>query len=330
MRKILEFENVKIISGAAIAGTKEGNGPLGNEFDEIENDAYFGQKSWELAEGELQRRTALHALGKASLKNEDIDIVVCGDLQAQCFASISGGQVGSSMLGIYGACSTMAESLIIGSMAVSGGFAGRVMSLTSSHFCAAEKQFRYPLEYGAQRPQTSQWTVTASGAMILENAPGNGVYVTRGMIGKPIEMGITDANNMGAAMAPAACDTICGFLEMTGQKPQDYDLILTGDLGREGSRLMKELALERGVELSEVYNDCGLMIYDIKRQDVHSGGSGCGCSASVVASHILRRMGEGALKRILYIATGALMSATSVLQGQAITGIAHLVELEVK
>ncbi len=332
MRKILKFSGVKVAVGAAIAGTKEGEGPLSEDFDRIEHDAYFGQKSWELAEGELQSQTASLALQKASLKRDDIDIVISGDLEDQCFASSKGAmQSASSMLGIYGACSTMAESLLIGSMAISGCFADRVMSLTSSHFCAAEKQFRFPLEYGAQRPQTAQWTVTASGAIILEHsAEENGIFITRGMIGKPIEMGITDANNMGAVMAPAAQNTICEFLKSAGESPDNYDLILTGDLGKEGSRLMKELAIEEGFDLNGVHNDCGLMIYDIERQDVHSGGSGCGCSASIVASHILKKMREGNLKKILYIATGALMSATSALQTQPITGIAHLVEFEVK
>lgn len=332
MRRIFKFSNVKVMVGAAIAGTKEGEGPLSANFDVIEHDAYFGQKSWELAEGELQSQTASLALQKASLNSEDVDIVICGDLEDQCFASSKGAmRSASSMLGIYGACSTMSEALLVSSMAISGGFAKRVMSLTSSHFCAAEKQFRFPLEYGAQRPQTSQWTVTASGAIILEHGEEeNGVYITRGMIGKPIEMGITDANNMGAAMAPAAKDTICEFLKLSGESPENYDLILTGDLGKEGSRLMKELATEEGVDLSGVHNDCGLMIYDTERQDVHSGGSGCGCSASVVASHILNEMKSGRLKRILYVATGALLSATSALQGQPITGIAHLVEMEVR
>lgn len=332
MRKILNFNNVRVLESAAIVGKKEAQGPLSAEFDKIENDPYFGEKSWEKAEGRLQSNTAKLALKKAGLKSDDVDFVICGDLEDQCFASAqNASDCAEAMLGIYGACSTMSEALLIGSMSISGLFADKVMALTSSHFCAAEKQYRFPLEYGAQRPQTAQWTVTGSGAILLERASEeHGVFITRALVGKPVEMGITDANNMGAAMAPAACNTISEFLKLSSTKPEDFDLILTGDLGREGSRLLYELLEENGIDIKKVHNDCGLMIYDLEKQDVHAGGSGCGCSASVVSSYIIKRLRDRQLKKILYIATGALLSATSALQGEPITGIAHLVEMEVR
>ncbi len=321
--------DIKITATANIVGSKEGQGPLRDSFDIIEEDDYFGQKTWEQAESEAQMRCLEHLHRKASTTPQNTDILFSGDLVNQCTASCNPAQnAAKAHLGLFGACSTMAQALLCAAVFVDAGFADRAVALTSSHFSTAERQFRFPLGYGSGRPQTAQWTVTGAGAAMLERGCGAGVYINRAYIGAPLDMGITDAANMGAAMAPAAAETIAGFLRDTGTKPRDYDLILTGDLAHEGTRLLYTLLAEKGIDIESVHNDCGLMIYDNIAQDVHAGGSGCGCSAAVLTGKIISEMKKGNLKKVLFAGTGALMNSVSVAQGLPIVGITHLVELE--
>lgn len=316
-----------ILSYAAAVGKMEGEGPLGAGFDYIAEDTTLGESSWEQAESMLQKTAVQLALKKAAVTAGEVDMIFAGDLLNQCIGSTFGlRDFGIPMVGLFGACSTMALSLLNASMAVDSGAAERAVAVTSSHFCSAERQFRQPLDYGGQRTPTAQWTVTGSGACLVGN--GKGVRVEAFTIGRPVDLGIKDANNMGAAMAPAACDTILRFLEDTGTKPDDYDAIFTGDLGIVGSRLLTELMAKEDVDIASVHRDCGVMIYNPDAQDVHAGGSGCGCSASVLCGHILPRMEAGKLSNILFCATGALMSPTSSQQGESIPGIAHLVHLK--
>lgn len=315
-----------IISNAAIVGKKEGQGPLGKEFDEIYEDSTLGEDTWEKAESQLLKMTVKKALSKASLNPEDIDGIFSGDLLSQCIGSAFAlRDFGIPFCGLYGACSTMALSTLTASLAIETGGFSTTVAATSSHFCSAEKQFRYPLEYGGQRPPTAQWTVTGSGAVVLSGTEkGGNPYIDKIHLGKIRDYNITDGNNMGAAMAPAAAETICTFLSDTHTSPSDYDIILTGDLGFVGSGLLLELCMrEYNVDISAVHNDCGMMIYDREKQDVHAGGSGCGCSASVLCSYVLSRLRSGKLKNVLFVATGALMSSVSSLQGESIPGIAH-------
>ena len=283
-------------------------------------------ESWEKAESKLIELSANGALQMANLNKEDISLFFGGDLLNQCIATnYTLRTLAIPFLGLYGACSTMAESLIAGAMSIDGGFANNVLCATSSHFCSAERQFRFPLEYGGQRPQSSQWTVTGSGATVLSNQ-GNGIRITRACVGKVIDAGVKDLNNMGAAMAPAACDTLCAFFHDTNTTPWNYDLIITGDLGNIGKDLLKELLFQNGYAANNL-EDCGALIFS-EDQDAHAGGSGCGCSASVLNSYLLKQMQQGKWNNILFMATGALMSPTSALQGESIPGIAHLVQLE--
>lgn len=316
-----------IVASAAVGGKKEGEGPLASCFDILCDDTTFGEKTWEKAESRMQKDAVNKALEKAHLSTADIDFLFAGDLLNQCISSTYGlRDLEIPFLGVFGACSTMAESLALASLFVDNGIAVHAAAVTSSHFCSAERQFRLPLAYGGQRPPTSQWTATASGAAIIAN-DANGPFVKEICIGKITDMGITDANNMGAAMAPAAAQTLQTFFQDTGTSPADYDLILTGDLGQVGSSLLKELLNRENISILDNHNDCGLMIYDLERQDVHAGGSGCGCSASVLCGHILNEIRQKHLNEVLFIATGALMSPTSVQQGESIPGIAHLVHL---
>lgn len=321
------FENrPSIVSYAAVVGKKEGEGPLAARFDQIFDDTTLGEASWEKAESMMQAAALRIALRKGELTAQDIECTFAGDLLNQCIGSSFGLlEFGIPQVGLYGACSTMALSLAMAAIFVGFGVSRQVAAVTSSHFCSAERQFRFPIVYGGQRTPTAQWTVTGSGAAIVSQ--GNGVNISAVTIGKMIELGVKDANNMGAAMAPAAADTIKAHINAVGARPSDYDLILTGDLGKIGSRLLCELLEKDGLSIRDVHNDCGLMIYDLKKQDVHAGGSGCGCSASVLCSEILQRFEEGSLRRVLFCATGALMSTTSSQQGEAIPGIAHAVEL---
>lgn len=318
-----------IISRASVVGTKEGEGPLKNTFDMIVSDDKMGQISWDLAEGAFQKTAVEIALKKAELENKDIEYILSGDLQNQCAATHYGlRETNIPFLGLYGACSTMVESLSVGSMIICGGYAERVVCLTSSHFCSAEKQYRNPLEYGGQRTPTAQWTATASGAAILAKE-GIGPRITHITTGKIVDKGITDVSNMGAAMAPAALDTITAHFKDTGRTPEDYDLILTGDLGVTGSEILCELIKKDGYDIEKKHNDCGKMLYNIESQDVHAGGSGCGCCASVLCGHILTELEKGNYKNILVAATGALMNPLTVLQGESIPTISHAIAITI-
>lgn len=327
--KTIFFDAPPIITGhAGVAGKKEGEGPLAQDFDAIFEDTTMGQQSYELAESAMLHDAIIRALSDAGKSPSEVNFVLSGDLLDQCMGSAFAlKDLEISSIGLYGACSTMALSLSVGSMLVDAG-AKCVVAGTSSHFCSSERQFRFPLEYGGQRPPSAQWTVTGAGSVVVEQE-GEGTKVKAVQIGTITDLGITDANNMGAAMAPAAARTISDFLKDTNTKPQNYDLILTGDLGYTGTELLYELMQEEyKIKLEGHHKDCGMMIYDLKKQDVNSGGSGCGCSASVLCSHILKNMERGKLKKVLFVATGALMSPTSNKQGNTIPGIAHAVLLE--
>ena len=328
-KQTAEFSEKPILTGAAaIVGKKEGEGPLAKDFDMIIEDEYFGEKSWEAAESRLQLEAARLAIKKSGLDESRIDCVFSGDLQNQCTSShYSMRELNVPFIGLYGACSTMSESLMMAAMTIDGGFAGNVLCGTSSHFCSAEKQFRFPLEYGGVRTPTAQWTVTGSGFAVLSRE-GSGPRITHATAGKIIDMGVCDINNMGGAMAPAAADTLTAHFKDTGRTPKDYDLILTGDLGIVGSDLLCDLMNEAGYDIYSVHNDCGKLIFDAKTQDVHSGGSGCGCCASVFCGHIFKELERKKYKRIAVMATGALMNPQIVLQGESIPSIAHLVVIE--
>lgn len=314
-----------ILGTAAIVGSKEGDGPLKDYFDMVVSDSMWGKDSWEKAESKFQMETVKRALTNTGLKPYDMDYVLGGDLLNQCCGTSYGiRELQIPFLGLYGACSTMALTLSVGAMLIDGGFADKLAAVTSSHFCSAERQFRFPLEYGGQRPPTAQWTVTGSGCAIL-GAAGSGPRVEQVTNGKIVDMGITDANNMGAAMAPAAADTLAAHFKDTNKQPSDYDLILTGDLGSVGSSILMDMMAEKGYDISKNHNDCGLMMFDLERQDVHAGGSGCGCSAATLCGCIYQQLQKGALHRVLFAATGALMSTTLVQQGESIPGIAHAV-----
>jgi len=321
----------RLVTGAAIAGKKEGEGPLARDFDEIIGDDLFGEESWEKAESRFQYTAADTCLRKAGLTPSQVDVALGGDLLNQIMAaSMAARELHIPFLGLYGACSTMAESLCIASMLVDGGYARHALCTASSHFCSAERQYRFPLEYGCQRPPTAQWTVTGAGSTLVssdERLPAicRSTHVT---IGRIVDMAIKDANNMGAAMAPAAADTLTRHFEDTGRRAADYDLIITGDLGRVGHDVLLELMQERDLPLDPGrYIDCGLEIFS-EDQDTHCGGSGCGCSAVVLNGHIFRRFREGNLHRVLFMATGALLSPTTSQQGESIPGVAHAIALE--
>ncbi len=316
-----------IIATASIVGPKEGEGPLRLYFDEIIENELFGEKSWEKAESKLMRETFSKVLKKANKAADDLDYIVAGDLLNQCIAANFGlRESGVPFFGVYGACSTMAESMSLGALLIDGECADNVVCLTSSHFCSAEKQFRFPLELGTQRPPTAQWTVTGSGGVVLSNK-GSGPYITHITTGKIVDMGIKDVNNMGAAMAPAAMDTIVTHFKDTGFTPESYDMIVTGDLGSVGKEICDELIREKGYNISNIYNDCGLMIFDREKQDAHAGGSGCGCSATVFAGFIYKKLMEGVLNNVLFVATGALLSTTSSQQGESIPSVAHALSI---
>lgn len=327
-RGTLRLENCPSIEGyAAIGGKMEREGPLGNEFDLTNEDTTFGETTWEKAESRMQKTALERAMTKAKVTPKEVDMVFAGDLLNQCVSSTYGlRDLGIPFLGLYGACSTMAESLAMASLFLEGGLADRAAAVTSSHFCSAERQFRFPLEYGGQRTPTAQWTATASGAVIVGKKKQS-PFIRHVTIGQIADLGITDAANMGAAMAPAAAGTIAAFFRETKTHPEQYDRIFTGDLGMVGRDLLLELLEREKLSISVQHNDCGLMIYDRNTQDVHAGGSGCGCSASVLCAHILPRIQSGEWKNVLFVATGALMSPTLLQQGESIPGIAHLVHI---
>ena len=318
-----------IISHACIGGRHEGKGPLAADFDELSQDSFFGEKTWEKAESTMQKRVLGRALEKAGMNEEDLDFIFAGDLLNQCIGSaFSLRDFAVPFYGLYGACSTMGESLSLAALLLDGGFGTTIAAMTSSHFCTAERQYRMPVPYGSQRSPTAQWTATAAGCSILSSR-GEGPRITHVTCGKVVDKGIKDANNMGAAMAPAAYDTLTAFFRDTDTGPEDYDLVATGDLGKLGHEILRDLFARDGVTLGGNCTDCGLLLFDLERQDMHCGASGCGCSAAVFNGHLLRRMEEGSLRRLLFAPTGALLSPTSSLQGESIPGICHAVCVEV-
>ncbi len=316
-----------ILAFASVAGKKEADGPLGSTFDKTAKDTKFGQKTWEKAETQMQRTAMELALQKAGLREEQLDAAFVGDLLNQC--------VGSSFcmrnrniptFGLYGACSTMAESLMLAAMSVNAGYCRRVLALTSSHFASSERQYRFPLAYGGQRTPTAQWTVTGAGAAVI-GSKGDGPFLLNATVGTIVDDGIKDAANMGAAMAPAAYETLRAHFDDLGTSPEDYDLIVTGDLGKLGFRLVKDLFSRDGVELEERYRDCGVLIFDCERQDAHCGGSGCGCSASVLCGHLLQKMRRREIRKLLFCGTGALLSPLTTQQGESIPSVCHAVTI---
>jgi len=325
----VEFENApRIISSASVVGPKEGEGPLGGAFDLVCDEAEFGEDTWEKAESTMQKEALQASIGKAGLKSCQIRYLFGGDLLAQLIAtSFGNGDTDIPLFGLYGACSTCGESLMLAAMTVAGGYADYVAAITSSHFGSAEKEFRFPLGYGNQRPLSATWTVTGSGAFVL-SAKGGHVKVRGATPGKIVDMGVRDNMNMGACMAPAAQDTICQNLEDFHFRPEDYDKIITGDLGEIGQHILLNLMKEKGFDISGQYMDCGMEIYDKEKQDTHAGGSGCGCSAVVLSAMILPKIEAGIWKRVLFVPTGALLSKVSFNEGQTVPGIAHAVILE--
>ena len=317
-----------VLSFANIGGKFEGQGPLADYFDEINPDSFFGEKTWEKAESAMQKTVLQRALQKAELTPGDLDYILAGDLLNQCIGSSFGlRDFRIPFYGLYGACSTMGESLSLASLLIDGGYADRAAALTSSHFCTAERQYRMPVPYGSQRTPTAQWTATAAGCAIL-GREGSGPAVTAVTCGKIVDKGITDANNMGAAMAPAAYDTLSAHFAATGTGPRDYDLVITGDLGALGHQIVSDLFARDGVDMGGNYTDCGLLLYDIQNQDMHAGASGCGCAASVLCGYLLGEMERGRWRRILFAPTGALLSPTSTCQGESIPSICHAVVIE--
>ncbi len=327
-----------IIGAAAVVGEKEGQGPLSQWFDLILDDDTYGEKTWEKSESKMLKKAITMAMDNSGKTKDQMDAMLSGDLINQLMSSsFMARDLEIPFLGMYGACSTMTESLTLGSVLIDGGYADNIVAAASSHYCTAERQFRMPLEHGNQRPPSAQWTATASGAMILSSGPREGqqliggkqarnICVTHATIGKIVDAGIKDANQMGAAMAPATVDTIYQHMQDTNREPSFYDVILTGDLGHIGKKIAVDMLRKKGMDLDPVYNDCGAMLFG-EEQDTHSGGSGCGCSASVYAGRIFKEMREGTIKNALLISTGALLSTISSQQGESIPGIAHAVAL---
>ena len=327
-RQSFRLETPPVITAwASIAGKKESEGPIANTFDVIEKDAYFGQKTWEQGEKRMQQIALETLANKAKIQKNDFGLVFSGDLLNQCIgSSFTLRNMNVPHLGLYGACSTMAESLLMASMAVGGGFSDQVVAMTSSHFASSERQYRFPLGYGGQRTPTAQWTVTGSGAaLICKN--GKGPKITACTIGTVTDLGIKDANNMGAAMAPAALATIRAHFDDLKTSADDFDLIVTGDLGQLGKEILLTLARKEGLNLGGKLADCGTLVFDTLKQDVHSGGSGCGCSAITLCGYLLNKLNTGKLKRILFCGTGALLSPTSTQQGLPIPGVCHAVSI---
>lgn len=335
MRHDIMHTEAEIFSWASVVGSKESQGPLGAFFDLRDPCDRFGMKTWEQAESEMQRMALNTALAKAGVSTADVGALFAGDLLNQCIGSAYGLQsFDIPYIGLYGACSTCAESLLLSALMVSHRICNIAAAVTSSHYCSAERQYRTPLEYGAQRAPTAQWTVTGAGAFLVRGidhaaqADRGRAVVRRCVIGRVQDSGVKDAANMGAAMAPAALDTLCRFFKEAQTNPGNYDLIVTGDLGYEGGEILCSLMRAEGMDISAVYNDCGQMIYDRVAQDVHGGGSGCGCSAVVLSADLLPKIQRGDLSRILFLATGAMMSPDSLKQGEKVLAVAHLLEIE--
>ncbi len=320
---------VNIASTASIVGPKEKEGPLHQFFDQCLEDEFWGEKSWEAAESKIVKETVNMAISKSGIASREIDFCLAGDLLNQCIASSFGlRETNIPFIGLFGACSTFVESMIVGSCFIDGEFANNVVCSASSHFCSAEKQFRFPLELGNQRPPSSQWTVTGAGSVILTKS-GTGPFITGFTPGKIVDMGIKDANNMGAAMAGAAEDTLVAHFKDTGRSPSYYDAIFSGDLGHIGKDILIDLASSKGYNIKSNYNDCGVLMFDKAKQDTHSGGSGCGCVASVFSGYIYKMLQEKKYRKVLLMATGALMNSTSSQQGESIPGIAHAISIEI-
>ncbi len=313
---------------ASVAGKREGQGPLASGFDVVAQDNLFGQPTWEQAEKRTQQLALETLLGKAGIHPKDVGVVLSGDLLNQCIgSSFSLRNTGLPHLGLYGACSTMAESLLLASVMVGGGYVNQAVAMTSSHFAGSERQYRFPLGYGGQRTPTAQWTVTGSGAVLLSHKKSS-VALTSATIGTVTDLGVTDANNMGAAMAPAACATICAHFRDLKERPEDYDAVVTGDLGSVGHSILQKLLADQGFHLEDRLIDCGMRIFDPATQDVHAGGSGCGCSALVLCAQLLGNLESGRWKKLLFCGTGALLSPTSTQQKLPIPGVCHAVCLE--
>ncbi len=317
-----------ITSTACIVGPKESDGPLASYFDKCLDDEFWGEETWEKAESKIIKETVSLAVAKSSIPSQSIDYCFAGDLLNQCISSSFGlRELNIPFFGVFGACSTFVESMSLGSVFIDGGAAENALCATSSHFCSAEKQFRFPLELGNQRPPTSQWTVTGSGAAVLSKS-GNGPYITHITPGKIVDLGIKDANNMGAAMAPAAVDTLLTHFQDTGRAPSYYDLILTGDLGHIGKEITIDMMKTHGYNIKSNYNDCGVLIFDKEAQDTHSGGSGCACCGTVFSGYVFKQLQQKKVQKVLLVATGALTNSTSAQQGETIPGIAHAVSIE--
>lgn len=317
-----------ITSTACIVGPKESDGPLASYFDKCLDDEFWGEETWEKAESKIIKETVSLAVSKSNIASQNIDYCFAGDLLNQCISSSFGlRELNIPFFGVFGACSTFVESMSLGSVFIDGGAAENVLCATSSHFCSAEKQFRFPLELGNQRPPTSQWTVTGSGAAVLSKS-GNGPYITHITPGKIVDLGIKDANNMGAAMAPAAVDTLLTHFQDTGRAPSYYDLILTGDLGHIGKEITIDMMKTHGYNIKSNYNDCGVLIFDKEAQDTHSGGSGCACCGTVFSGYVFKQLQQKKVQKVLLVATGALTNSTSAQQGETIPGIAHAVSIE--
>ncbi len=323
-------EPVCISHWASVAGKKELEGPLGHQFDRTSTDTKFGEKTWEQAEKRMQQLALQTLLEKSQLKETDLDVVYSGDLLNQCIgSSFTLRNTGIPHIGLYGACSTMAESLLLAAMTAGGGYADHIVAMTSSHFASSERQYRFPLGYGGQRTPTAQWTVTGSGAALIQRRTGK-IEITSATLGTVTDLGITDAANMGCAMAPAAFDTIRTHFDDTHTAPEDFDLIVTGDLGSLGKEALIYLFRREGICIGGKLTDCGTLVFDAPKQDVHAGGSGCGCSAIVLCSELLSKLQSGKLKKILFCGTGALLSPTSTQQKLPIPGICHGVCIETR
>ena len=325
----IQFQDAPyIISTGSVVGKKEGEGPLGKLFDQVCEDNLFGAKTWEEAESNMQKEACLLALGKAGAKAEDVRYLFGGDLLRQGIATSMGVEaLQIPMFGLYGACSTAGEALALGSMSVAAGYGECILAVTSSHFGSAEKEFRFPLGYATQRPLSAQWTVTGSGAFLLGTKKSH-VKISGVTVGKIVDFGLKDSQNMGACMAPAACDTILQNLKDFGRQETDYDRIVTGDLGYVGQTILFDLMRSRGKDIKNVHMDCGMLIFDQQTQDTHAGGSGCGCAATTLSAYLLPKLESGEWKRILFVPTGALMSTVSFNEGQSVPGIAHAIVLE--
>lgn len=325
--KLLKFNGqAAIVAAASVVGKYESEGPLGDCFDLHDPTDKFGMKTWEKAESEMQRLALNTALAKASASERSIDALFAGDLLNQCVGSSYGLlDFDIPYFGLYGACSTAAESLMLAAMTTAAGYFSSCAAVTSSHYCSAERQYRTPIEYGSQRSPTAQWTVTGAGAFIVRNE--GAIHIAEALPGIVIEKGINDASNMGAAMAPAAADTILRYFKLSGRRPEEFDRIVTGDLGFEGGSILCELLLAEGLDIRDRFDDCGMLIYERKKQDMHAGGSGCGCSAVTLASHFCPMLERGDMRRILILGTGAMMSPASIQQGESIPAVAHLLHL---